>query len=112
MTRGKFVLIPFPYDDLSHEKIRPVLCLTNPIGEYEHIIAAFISSKIKLELKDSDLIINNQSDFFNTTGLKVSSTIHLHRLITVSRNLMINEIGTLPPGVLNIALEKVKAVFS
>lgn len=32
MTKGKVVLVPFPFDDLSSTKVRPAVCLTNPIG--------------------------------------------------------------------------------
>jgi len=31
MTKGKVVLVPFPFDDLSATKVRPAVCLTNPI---------------------------------------------------------------------------------
>jgi hypothetical protein len=29
MTKGKVVLVPFPFDDLSATKVRPAFCLTN-----------------------------------------------------------------------------------
>jgi hypothetical protein len=32
MTKGKVVLVPFPFDDLSTTKVRPAVCLTEPIG--------------------------------------------------------------------------------
>jgi len=38
MTKGKVVLVPFPFDDLSAIKVRPAVCLTNQIGQYNHII--------------------------------------------------------------------------
>ena len=31
-THGKVVLVPFPFDDLSATKLRPAVCLTEPIG--------------------------------------------------------------------------------
>jgi len=31
MTKGKVVLVPFPFDDLSATKVRPAVCLTGPI---------------------------------------------------------------------------------
>lgn len=30
MTKGKVVLVPFPFDDLTADKVRPALCLTDP----------------------------------------------------------------------------------
>ena len=111
MIKGKILLLPFPYDELNHEKIRPVLSLTNYIGEYSHIVVAFISSKIKNSLKDSDLIIQEDSSHFSKTGLKVSSVVHLHRLLTVSKSTIFREIGYLPEDIIRIAIEKVKNVF-
>lgn len=32
MIRGKVVMVPFPFDDLSTTKARPVVCLTEPVG--------------------------------------------------------------------------------
>jgi hypothetical protein len=44
--KGKIVLIQFPFDDLSASKVRPAYCLTQPIGNYQHIIFALITSRI------------------------------------------------------------------
>ena len=30
MTKGKVVLVPFPFDDLSSAKVRPAVCLMEP----------------------------------------------------------------------------------
>jgi mRNA interferase MazF len=50
MTKGKVVLVPFPFDDLSTTKVRPAVCLTHPIGPYRHVILAFITSQIPPDL--------------------------------------------------------------
>ncbi|HXU31960.1 MAG TPA: type II toxin-antitoxin system PemK/MazF family toxin, partial [Thermoanaerobaculia bacterium] len=31
VTKHKVVLVPFPFDDLSSTKVRPAVCLTEPI---------------------------------------------------------------------------------
>jgi len=36
MMKGKLVLVPFPFDDLSTTKVRPAICLTYPIGPHRH----------------------------------------------------------------------------
>jgi len=55
MIRGRVVLVPFPFDDLSSTKLRPAVCLTDPIGSYEHVVVAFISSRIPTDLMETDL---------------------------------------------------------
>lgn len=42
MTKGKVVLVPFPFDDLSAAKVRPAVCLSDPISQHRHVILAFI----------------------------------------------------------------------
>jgi mRNA interferase MazF len=58
MTRGKIVLVPFPFDDLSAGKVRPVLCLTDPIGPYRHVVVAFISSQVPTSVYATDIVLD------------------------------------------------------
>ena len=92
MTRGKVVLIPFPFDDLSSAKVRPAVCLTNPIGPHQQVILAFISSQIPTDLLQTDLVLDSKLDDFETTGLGVSSTLRIHRLMTVTTGLIRREL--------------------
>ena len=82
--KGKIVLVPFPFDDLSSIKMRPAVCLTNTISPYKHVVLAFITSQIPDEELESDVVIKDTENDFAMTGLRVSSTIRLHRLITVT----------------------------
>ena len=84
MTRGKIVLVPFPFDDLSATKVRPAVCLTNPIGPHHHVILAFITSQIPADLADTDLVLDVSQPDFASTGLRVTSALRLHRLMTVT----------------------------
>lgn len=97
MIKDKIVLIPFPFDDWRTTKVRPALCLTDPIGEFEHIVLAYISSQVPDVLLDSDILIDWKSRDFAMTGLKVSSNLRLHRLITIPSVLIKRELGTLSP---------------
>ncbi|MBU1208862.1 MAG: hypothetical protein KKH04_18375 [Proteobacteria bacterium] len=69
MTRGKVVLVPFPFDDFSGTKVRPAVCLTDPIGIHRHVILAFISSRMPADLLETDLILDSVQADFATTGL-------------------------------------------
>ena len=88
MTKGKVVLVPFPFDDLSATKVRPAVCLTNLIGPYRHIILAFITSRIPAALLDIDLVLDASHAEFASTGLQVSSMLQLHRLMTTTTSLI------------------------
>jgi mRNA interferase MazF len=84
MIKGKIVLVPFPFDDLTSSKVRPAVYLTNPIGHHLPVIVSFISSRIPADLLKTDLILDSTHEDFTKTGLRISSTLRLHRLITVT----------------------------
>jgi mRNA interferase MazF len=94
--RFKIVLVPFPFDDLEANKVRPAVCLTEPIGPYEHLVLAFITSRIHSTPLESDLVLNADHPDFSATGLRVSSTLQLHRLMTVSKSILKRQLGELP----------------
>jgi mRNA interferase MazF len=93
--KNKIVLVPFPFDDLSAHKVRPAVCLTDEIQPYGHVVLAFITSKASINPADTDFVIDSNDADFTNTGLKVSSTIRLHRLMTVSTQIIKRELGEL-----------------
>jgi len=95
MIKGKVVLLPFPFDDLSAAKVRPAVCLAEPIGPYHHVVLAFITSHIPQNLQETDLVLEASQSDFALTGLTVSSTLRLHRLMTVTTSLILRELGEL-----------------
>lgn len=111
MTRGKVVLVPFPFNDFSTTKVRPAVCLTEPIGPYRHVVLAFITSQIPADLLDSDVVLDSSEEDFAETGLRVTSTIRLHRLMTITTALIQRELGKLSPRVQAKVQEKLRKLF-
>ncbi len=111
MIKGKIILVPFPFDDLSCKKVRPALCLTDFIGNHDHIISAFMSSRIPPCLLPSDVIIGSGHSDFVLTGLKVSSTLRLHRMMTISKSLIKRELGRLSSSLQEEVEQKLKQLF-
>ena len=97
MTKYKVVLVPFPFDDLSSAKVRPAVCLSELIGPHDHVILAFITSCIPAGLLKTDLVIDSKDPDFASTGLRVSSTLQLHRLMTATKSILLRELGELSP---------------
>ncbi len=97
MLKHKVVLVPFPFDDLSASKVRPAVCLTNTVGPHQHIVLAFITSRLVSSPLATDIILDSTSSDFPLTGLRVSSTLQLHRLMTVAVSLIQRELGILSP---------------
>jgi mRNA interferase MazF len=111
VTKNKIILIPFPFDDLKTLKVRPGLCLTDPIGEHHHIVVAFISSRVPGNLLESDILIDFESKDFAVTGLKVTSTLRLHRLMTVSTLIIERELGVISPRIARKVETRLKKLF-
>ena len=97
MTKNRVVLVPFPFDDLSGVKVRPAVCLTDPIGPHRHVVLAFITSQVPARPLPTDVILDAPDPDFVATGLHVSSTLQLHRVMTVTTGLISRELGRLPP---------------
>ena len=111
MTKGSVVLVPFPFDDLSTKKVRPAVCLTNPIGPHRHVVLAFITSRVMVQLQKTDVELDSTQPYFSETGLRVSSTLCLHRLMTVSTSIILRQLGKLPPLVQKEVDEKLVLLF-
>ena len=111
MIKGKIVLVPFPFDNLQRAKVRPAVCLTDPIGPHRHVVLAFITSRIPSDLTETDIIIDSNDPDFKSTGLKVTSVIRLHRLMTVSTSLILRELGELPPSKQEEVDDKLRRLF-
>ena len=95
MIKHKIILVPFPFDDFSTTKVRPAVCLTNEIGDHQHVIIGFISSQIPIKPTVSDIILKQKDSDFAKTGLAVNSVIRLHRLVTIPKELIKRQLGNL-----------------
>jgi len=109
--KHKVVLVPFPFDDLSSTKVRPAVCLTEPVGQHNHVVLAFITSRVPDEPLPTDLVFPETGKDFSTTGLRVSSTLQLHRMMTVASNIIVRELGTLPESSQKDVEGKLKLLF-
>lgn len=88
----KIVLVPFPFDDFSGTKVRPAVCLTEKIGKFNHVVIAFITSKLSKDKTETDIELEKGDE----TGLKVNSLLRLHRLTTIPYDLIENQLGQIP----------------
>ena len=93
--RGRVVLVPSPFDDLSATKVRPAVCLTDEIGPHRHVVLAFVTSQVEPVSLPSDLVLAAGDPDFGQTGLRLPSTLRLHRLMSASTALIRRELGAL-----------------
>ncbi len=106
--KGKIVLVPFPFTDLTASKLRPALVLYE--GDKD-VIVAFISSKIPSEPSKADVLITKNHSAFKNAGLKVDSAIKLDKIATVLKDLIVGEIGELNEELRKEVNQKTKKVL-
>lgn len=99
MKKGNVVLVSFPFSDFSDFKLRPALCLTDPILPYEQLILVGVSSQVR-KRDNMDILLNSSESWFVESGLKKVSVVKPYKLMTVNKSYVKREIGVVPPNVL------------
>ena len=107
--KGKFVLLSYPFDEGGESKVRPGLCLMDPVGRFSHVIIAYVSSQVPAELEASDLILENEN--LEGTGLKKRSILRLHRVFTADALIMQRTIGTMPDVLIPAVETRLRGLF-
>ncbi len=95
LKRGDIVLIPFPFSDLSGQKIRPAIVLSKNSKAHD-VILIFITSKAKLS--KNDVVVPVYPSIQN--GLKVHSLIVCDKIATLDKKTILGSIGTLESATL------------
>lgn len=86
-SRGDIVLIPFPFSDLTGQKIRPAVILSK--DNRNDVILVFITSKNKITKPTVAVPIEPTK----TNGLKVSSMIICDKIATLDKKIILGSIG-------------------
>jgi len=89
-VKGKIVLVPFPFTDLSAAKRRPCIVIYERASD---VLVAFISSVIPKIIGLNTVLIKMDHPEFPMTGLKKESVIYVDKLATLSKSLIIGELG-------------------
>lgn len=90
MSKGEIILIPFPFTDLSGQKIRPALVLYNE-KKGEDCIVSFISSVQSQKLGKFEVLVTPSI----SNGFKVKSTIKVNKIATLQKKMILGRLGTL-----------------
>lgn len=103
--KGTVVLVPFPFTDLTGNKVRPALIISQ--GKIsDDIIVVFITSQDKLKAKN---LVSVAPDADN--GLKVSSKIVCSKIATVEAKIVLGELGVISEVIQNKVNNELKIVL-
>lgn len=94
--RGAIVLVPFPYDDFSDAKPRPVLCVSEMWGQNFQVIGAYITSQDVRDPQPTDIEVDPLFSHWSQTGLSKLSIVRLHKLASFDASTIRRRMGVWP----------------
>jgi mRNA interferase MazF len=103
---GSVILVPFPFSDLSHSKIRPALVLADA-GRGDWILCQITSKPYA----DARAIRLEGSDF-SSGGLELTSYVRPGKLFTANETLMLENVGQLRAEKVEAILRAVAGLFT
>ena len=101
-------MTPFPFTDLSGQKVRPALVVSRSDRPGSDVVLAFITTFQRQSLLPTDLLLETSHPDFVQTGLKAPSVVKLDKLVTVESSILLGELGELPPALLHQADSKLR----
>ena len=99
LKRGDIVLIPFPFTDLTAEKLRPAVIVSHDPQEVDVVIAFISSVVVPGAMEVTDYMIRPEDPDFPETGLKKASIFKMKKLLTIERSKIIRRIGLVSPSI-------------
>ena len=90
-SAGEVVLVPFPFSDLSHSKVRPAVCLADA-GRGDWILCQITSKSYG----DQNALLLSGTDFASG-GLLIPSYARPGKLFTAHEGLLVRSVGILNP---------------
>ncbi|HLG36050.1 MAG TPA: type II toxin-antitoxin system PemK/MazF family toxin [Bacteroidia bacterium] len=103
MNKGDIILVPFPFTDLSGNKLRPALILS--VNEND-VTVAFITTQLHWR-EVTDVILQPSLE----TGLKKESIIRLSKLATLDKELILGQLGKLDSTILENVNRNLKNIL-
>lgn len=106
MSKGTIILTPFPFTNLSGNKVRPALVLFDHKNG-EDCIVTFISSVDK----NKSGIYDVKAAPSKMNGLKINSVIKVNKIATLQKKIVLGELGTLESTTMSKVGETLKVLF-
>lgn len=106
--KGKFVLVPFPFTDLTASKLRPALVLFEGKSD---VVVAFVSSRMPDVMPGPCIRISEDHEEFRSTGLKIASVVRLDKVATVLKTLIVGELGEAGPNLRKEINNKISEIY-
>tara|TARA_Y100000310_G_C20664431_1_gene806651 strand:- start:1385 stop:1720 length:336 start_codon:yes stop_codon:yes gene_type:complete len=103
------VLMPFPFTDLSEEKVRPVLIISN--NDYSKLFSDIVVIPITSKIKDKDYSFTINNEDLEDGMLITQSSIKTNVIITLDKKKVIKRIAKLSIKKFQNVRNKVISIF-
>lgn len=94
LHQGDVVLVPFPFADLSGQKMRPAVIVSADPQGHELIVAFITSVLTNRSPRGAEVELLQSDPEFRVTGFKSNSLIRLDKLVTLSRSIISRRLGS------------------
>jgi mRNA interferase MazF len=93
IVRGDIVLLSFPFTDLQSARVRPALVVSTDSFNKVNDDAIFVFITSREYRTPYDVRITSSDPSFKGTGLKVSSTMRVSKLMSLEQKLVRRRLG-------------------
>jgi mRNA interferase MazF len=107
--QGEILLIPLPFTDLSSQKKRPVLVLSN--NKYNLATDDVIVAAITSNVDTKPYIVPLTNNGLSQGTLKVDSCVRADKIYTLSQSIIIKSLGQVKVGIINVVKEKIDSLM-
>ena len=91
MKIGDIILVPFPYVELTHKKVRPAVVITETRDKFKDLVVSAISSVMPTSISVREILLTPNRN----NNLRVDSVIKVDRIVTLKRENKIADLGEL-----------------
>jgi len=109
-NQGDILLVPVPFTDLSSQKKRPVLVLSNNL--YNKIADDILVAAVTSNIAGKSFEISLNSDNMQDGILKINSCVRVDKIYTLSQSIVIKKFGSVKKQILEHVKEKILKLIS
>ncbi len=103
MPKGSIVLIPFPFTDLTGNKLRPALILSETALD---VTVSVVTTQLQWQ-EPTDIGLQPQTK----NGIKKLPLVRLGKIATIDKALIVGAIGSISPFQISELDQKLKLIF-
>ena len=113
MKRGDVVLVPFPFQDKSGEKIRPAVVVQSDVENQRlaNTIVAMITGNLDDAQQPTTVLVDPRANDGSSSGLNGPSLVKCYNLATIRQRRILHVIGHLSEPLMQAVDQALKSAL-